>query len=204
MNKLSKIVIILILLLILAVLSVNAYFNNQNKVFQAPITNVILIQNSSQKGVAAVPLSSSGKPISYTLVIDKLKINAPIALNIDGNNKEAYMKALESGVAHLKKTAFPGEAGNSVIFGHSSYYIFKPGNFKSVFTKLDQLNIGDIISISSNNKKINYSVTEKKIVNPLDVYVVNQDKNEQILTLITCWPPKTIDKRYIVTAQLVK
>ena len=67
---------------------------------------------------------------NFVLNIEKLKITAPIILNVNGNNKETYNKALEGGVAHLTDSALPGKLGNTFIFGHSSFYAWKPGNYK--------------------------------------------------------------------------
>ena len=137
-----------------------------------------------------------------TLTISKTSTSAPINLNIDGNNMEGYMKSLESGVAHLKSTALPGENGNTVIFGHSSYYKNKPGNYKTVFAKLNNLAVGDEIKINYKSKDLIYKVTEKRIVKPEDTSVVNQDKTQKILTLITCWPVGTTNERLVIRADL--
>ena len=141
---------------------------------------------------------------SYALRIEKLGLEAPIIPNIDGNNKEEYMKALESGVAQMAKTALPGEAGNTVIFGHSSYYESKPGGYKTIFADLDKLAAGDIIQLSSGAKIVSYTVIEIKTVKPEDVSIVNQNKNEYKLTLITCWPPKTTNERLVVVAKEIQ
>lgn len=138
----------------------------------------------------------------YTLDIPKLNINAPVSTNVDGNNMQLYLTALENGVAHMSKTALPGESGNSVIFGHSSYYKAKPGNFKTVFATLNKLMAGDTINFVSKEKTISYKVTEQKIVPPNDVSVVKQANNTSTLTLITCWPPKTTTSRMVISADL--
>ncbi len=139
------------------------------------------------------------------LVIDSLNISAPITLNVDAANQEEYLKSLENGVAHMAKTALPGDSGNVVIFGHSSYYRNKPGSYKTVFTKLNALKNGDIIKIvSSNGSVISYRMTSSIIVAPQDVSVIDQNNNKNELTLITCWPPKTTNQRYIVRAELTE
>lgn len=137
---------------------------------------------------------------SARLVIPKINVLAPINLNIDGNVMEEYMKSLETGVAHMAKTTLPGEQGNSVIFGHSSYYADKPGDYKEIFSKLNELTEGDEIRIESESSQLSYKVAEKKIVDPKDISVVNQDLSAKKITLITCWPIKTTEKRLVVAA----
>lgn len=140
----------------------------------------------------------------YTLSISKIGLTAPIIINVDGNNKETYMKALEDGVAHLKDSALPGAPGNTAIFGHSSYYANKPGSYKKVFATLNNLETDDTIEIKSSNKTYDYKVTNKLIVKPQDVSVVSQDLSKYELTLITCWPLNTTEKRLVIKASLVQ
>jgi len=141
---------------------------------------------------------------SYFLSIENLKINAPIVLNVEGNDKNAYYSALENGVAHMKRTALPGDAGNTVIFGHSSYNATNNGNFKTVFARLNELKVGDTIEIKSQNKDFVYKIMEKKIVSAEEISVVHQDKTTQRLTLMTCWPVGTVDRRLVVIAELMR
>ena len=154
--------------------------------------------SDANQGQSNVVDNSVGEKIS----IDKIGISAPIIINIDGNNMQAYLTALEGGVAHMAKTALPGESGNTVIFGHSSYYKAKPGSYKTVFAKLNQLVAGDAVQISYNKKIYSYKVSESKIVKPEEIAVVSQDKSKKQLTLITCWPPKTTTSRMVVVANL--
>lgn len=139
---------------------------------------------------------------SYMLSIDKIGVNVPIIINVDGNNKDEYNKSLENGVAHLKGVALPGKYGNTFIFGHSSYYAWKPGNYKEIFKDLNKLNIGDEIIINSNLYKYTYQVSDKQIVSPDRVDVADQNYTEKKLTLMTCWPIGSDAKRLIVVAML--
>ena len=141
---------------------------------------------------------------SYTLTINKTNITAPIIVNVDGNNKEAYDKSLESGVAQLNGTALPGKAGNTFIFGHSSFYTWKPGEYKKIFKDLNNLETGDEIIINSNVSRYIYRVSDKQIVMPDRVDVVDQNYSEKKLTLMTCWPIGSSEKRLVVIAMLTE
>jgi len=141
---------------------------------------------------------------NYQLVINKINTSAPILINVDGNNKDAYNKALENGVAHLKGSALPGRSGNVFIFGHSSYYENQPGNYKQVFAKLNDLAPGDIIEIQANSTRFVYKVLDKKIIEPNDVSVANQNYNLKQLTLMTCWPVGSTAQRLVIIGELVE
>lgn len=136
----------------------------------------------------------------FHLLIPSLDIAAPIIADVDGNNKDAYFKALQGGVAHYKNTAKPGEGGNIFIFGHSSYYAWDPGKYKTIFRPLDKIKTNDEIDIWYSGKEYKYKVAETKIVEPTDVSVLKPTSTEQV-TLMTCYPPGTTQKRFIVIAK---
>jgi LPXTG-site transpeptidase (sortase) family protein len=159
--------------------------------------------NISQSNNSSNEASGSGSTSGYKLTIDKLGISAPVSVNIDGNNKNDYLKALENGIAHMKNTALPGAIGNTVLFGHSSYYANKPGSYKDIFAKLNNLGIGDIIKVSNDNTVYNYKVVEKKIIGSKDLSVITSANTGQTLTVLTCWPVGTIDQRLVVKATVI-
>lgn len=135
-----------------------------------------------------------------TLLISKLSIEAPIIPNVPGLDDTSYLKALENGVAHYDGTPLPGSKGNSVIFGHSDYYKKQPGNYKQVFKSLNKLKKGDQFEILKSNDRLRYEVIRSEVVADDDLSVLNPSDNEQV-TLLTCWPPGTIDKRYVVVGK---
>jgi sortase A len=110
--------------------------------------------------------------------------------------------ALRNGVVHFPGTAMPGEHGNVVITGHSSYFPWDPGRFKDVFALLHQVNVGDTIIVYHEQKKYTYKVSDKVVVHPDQVDVLTQN-GEDKLTLITCTPVGTALNRLVVTAKPV-
>jgi LPXTG-site transpeptidase (sortase) family protein len=116
--------------------------------------------------------------------------------------EQDIQNALRSGVVHYPGTPLPGQSGNVVITGHSSYYPWDPGRFKDVFAVLHNLTVGDEIIMFHKQQKYTYQVTESKKVFPYEVDVLN-DFNDDRLTLITCTPIGTNLKRLIITAKPV-
>ena len=133
----------------------------------------------------------------FHLVIPKLSIDAPVIPDVDGADKEAYFKALEDGVAHFQGTAKPGEGSNIFIFGHSSFYWWKPGDYKEIFRHLEEVKIGDEIVLWYNQKEYQYRVSETKVVEPDQVDVLAPTANEQV-SLMTCVPVGTTKLRLVV------
>lgn len=140
----------------------------------------------------------------YLLILSEIDVSVPIILNVNGNDQQAYNKALEGGVAHLKGSAMPGRAGNVFIFGHSSYFPEEPGNYKEIFRELNNLNPGSIMEIQGSDARHIYRVTDKKIVGPSDVEVAAQNPNLRQLTIMTCWPLGTTEQRLVVVGELVE
>ncbi|GIW63713.1 MAG: hypothetical protein KatS3mg091_515 [Patescibacteria group bacterium] len=109
---------------------------------------------------------------------------------------------LNQGLVHYLPKSLPGEEGNVVIFGHSTLpQLFKKGDYKSIFTYLHTLEKGDEISVKLGDSVYNYEVTEMFIINPDQIEILEQIKNDSILTLVTCTPPGTYWKRLVVRAK---
>ncbi|MCM8787556.1 MAG: class D sortase [Candidatus Omnitrophica bacterium] len=136
----------------------------------------------------------------FTLIIPRLNINAPVIKNVESTNKEIYFKALEKGVAHYKGTKLPGEGGNVFIYGHSSFYEDRPGDYKKIFEHLEDMQNGDKIIVWYEGQKYEYTVFETKIVEPNETSVLN-NKEFETVTIMTCVPPGTTEKRFIVVGK---
>lgn len=139
----------------------------------------------------------------FGLEIKKIEVIAPIIADVPGNNKKQYLKAMQNGVAHFAGTKKPGEGGNIFIFGHSSYYSWDKGNFKNIFRDLEDLVVGDEITVWYQDKKFTYRVFKIKVVSPSDGSSLLPTDKEQ-LTLMTCVPVGTAAKRLIISAELIK
>ncbi|MEI6222192.1 MAG: sortase [bacterium] len=166
----------------------------------------VVVSTSTQPQLV---VNEQGATQSYTppqrdffLYVPKLNIQVPIIPNVSGDDKPGYLKALENGVAHYAGTSLPGEVGRIFVFGHSSYYRNLPGNYKSIFAPLNKLANGDLMYVYYQGGQFTYSVIGKQIVAADDVSVLSQTSSK-ILTLQTCWPIGTSEKRLIVNGEQV-
>ena len=150
-------------------------------------------------------------PPDNRIIIPKFDLNVPIV--IPSNEalmredwkalEEDIQESLQDGVVHYPGTAKPGQAGNFFLTGHSSYFPWAPGNYKSVFARLHQLNVGDEYWVFYGGDRHRYVVTEKKEVKPSDVTVLDQPISKRIGTLMTCTPIGTTLRRLIIVSQEV-
>lgn len=156
--------------------------------------------NPTQTIIASTDTIPTPKLNGWIVEIKKIDVAAPIIMDVNGDDEKIYLKAIEKGVAHYKGTPHPGDEGNSVIFGHSSYFKNKPGDYKEVFKRLNEVAVGDVIKIRSSDTSIEYKVVKSQIIKDDDFSILDST-TVQTLTLLTCWPPGTIEKRYVVQAE---
>ncbi|PIR49169.1 hypothetical protein COU80_00260 [Candidatus Peregrinibacteria bacterium CG10_big_fil_rev_8_21_14_0_10_55_24] len=168
----------------------------------------------------AVAGSNDGNLLSYLpsvgppenrLIVPKLGLNVPLItpsyqalLEEDWAQVESdIQEALQYGAVHYPGTAKPGQAGNFFVTGHSSYYPWTTGKYKTVFARLSELEVGDEYWVYYGGDKHRFVVRGKREVRPSDVSVLDQPVNERMGTLMTCTPIGTTLRRLVLTAQEV-
>lgn len=150
-------------------------------------------------------VTQSSKPqnkVQPKIIINKISVDAPIIFQDITEDETEFQKLLQNGVVHYPNTARPGEAGNVIMFGHSSGAIWSPGDFKFIFSLLEKLETSDKIFVDYNGTRYMYEVSDKTVVLPTDVSVLRSSQTSR-LTLITCTPVGTNTKRLVITAKQV-
>lgn len=132
------------------------------------------------------------------------KISIP-KINIYDANVSTVDTDLQSHLVNYGGTSIPPQRGNAVVFGHSTLpQLYSEGNYKTVFTFLYKLTVGDEIQIKESNKIFKYKVESITVVDPSNTTVLEQNYDDSFLTLVTCTPPGTIWKRLIIKSRLEK
>jgi len=162
--------------------------------------------------ITPLPVSANllDKPLpdQATLIIDKIRVEAPIVFNVPAKNKTIFDN-LEQGVVHYSITPKPGERGTAVILGHSSAYPWYRGNYGSVFALLIKLAPGDRFQVRySDGRTLTFQMTQSLVFNPFtkDEAVLAQleQSNKPSIILLSCWPVGTDYKRLAIKAELVQ
>ncbi|OGC38666.1 hypothetical protein A2V54_02735 [candidate division WWE3 bacterium RBG_19FT_COMBO_53_11] len=148
------------------------------------------------------PLKVTPKSTQFGIVIEKIGVNAPVIANVSVTDKRAYLKALETGVAHAQGTAKPGQIGNAYLFAHSSLDFWNFGPYSGVFNLLRKLDKGDRIVVFYKGQRFDYYVTDKQVVSGFDTKPLTRTFATPHLTLQTCDPPGVALNRMIITAEL--
>lgn len=157
----------------------------------------LFVSSNNPKERIIVPKSTG-----FSLIIPNIGINEKVFANVDPGNPKEYLNILQKGIAHAKGTAFPGENGTVYIFAHSVDNFWNVGRYNAVFYLLNKLENENNITIFFNDKRFDYKVTDKKIVDANDVQYLNPsfEKGEKLI-LQTCWPPGTTWKRLLIFAE---
>ncbi len=95
-------------------------------------------------------------------------------------------------VTHFALSAGIGR-GNAVLYGHDDIE-------GSIFAHLQQLRAGDEVEIITGDSVGRYRVTERKIVPPTAVEILNPTSDVR-LTIFTCWPTWVDNQRVVITAK---
>lgn len=132
---------------------------------------------------------------SYTMTIPKLKIkDALVVIGGDDLNKS---------LVHYGGTGLPGEYGTTVIFGHSTLpQFYNPQNYRTIFSLLPTLDIGDEFFVSYDGITYRYVIEEMIVTAPNDLTPLEQRFDDSHVTLVTCVPPGTYWQRLNVRARL--
>lgn len=105
------------------------------------------------------------------LNIDKIDAAIPI---IEGTDPDE----LRRGVGHLAQTAYPGENDQILFSGHRD----------TVFTRLGEIEVGDIISVELPHGTFDYEMVDSKIVSADDTTVIGSTAPDEELVVTTCYP----------------
>jgi sortase A len=113
--------------------------------------------------------------------------------------------ALANGVAHNPQTSLPWSQSaqrNVYLAGHRMGY---RGTWsRMIFYNLGKLDTGDEVLLKDRaGRSYRYRVSEVFITDPTDVWVMGQVRGRDMLTLQTCTPYPTFQKRLIVRADRV-
>lgn len=125
--------------------------------------------------------------------INSIGVEGYIFEGVDSNT-------MNKGFWHFPISQLPGQKGNFVVIGHR--YAKLPPE-KDTFFNLDKVKVGDRIEVIQNDDKYTYIVTDSREVEKNDISVLS-NFNDHRITLITCSPLWTSEKRLVITAKLDK
>jgi LPXTG-site transpeptidase (sortase) family protein len=137
------------------------------------------------------------------LEIPRIEISVPVTVDKNLNDSQVY-KALDFGPVYYPSSALPGQPGQTIILGHSAPPNWPHIKYDWIFSQISTLENGDVIFLNYNNQKLKYSVINKTIIEKGgDLPEISGAKNNNVLFLVSCWPPGKDLRRIAVQAQQV-
>lgn len=124
------------------------------------------------------------------LEIPKIQADMPVVQGASDTN-------LKSAAALLDGTSSIGSIGNAAIAAHRSY------TYGRFFNRLNEVEVGDLIIVTTPEAVYTYKAYEIKIVEPTDLSVLNRNSRDKVITLITCDPIYVATHRLIVHGVMV-
>jgi sortase A len=158
--------------------------NTANPDLQIPSVRLSQQNHPALEGGRALPTSRAWGRIE----ISSIGLSSMILEGVD-------RKTLQRGVGHIPGTALPGVPGNVALAGHRDTF----------FRALRNIRTGDEITLETLDETYHYRVDLTQVVAPGYTEVLN-DSNDQVLTLVTCYPFSFIGpapQRYVVRASRV-
>ena len=145
--------------------------------------------------------------IPVRIIIPSVGIDAPVIASksrkilVHADVFEQWIAPEKFAGGWITASALLGEKGNTVISGHHNDY-------GQVFGRLVDVKVGDAILVFSDDEIYGYTVTNRMILQEVDVPDNTRIQNAQWigrsvderLTLVTCWPADSNTHRLILVA----
>lgn len=146
---------------------------------------------SEFEAVVQTPTTPLYGDVVSRIQIPKIEVDKFVVAGVDA-------KSLQKGPGLFPGSPLAGQLGNVAITGHRTTY-------GAPFSRINEMTIGDEIIVTTSDGTSSYIVNaEPFIVEPTQTQVAQTtDPNSATLTLISCHPKWTSDKRIVVTADLV-
>lgn len=155
----------------------------------------------SHSDIPMLPLTGD---TTFFIEIPKISLAHTILSNVDPSNKNEYLAVMDKGIAHGKYTALPPDPdGNVYLFAHSRATTEEDTPQGGWFTRIDELEMGDVITLFYHGQTYTYTVATSFIVDPDEVSVYSGTSlypGHRSLTLQTCYPRGETTQRLIVKA----
>lgn len=180
-------------------------FLQYNSIIFAYIEAYVSPSSVNPSSIIAQPNGSIVVGPEPKIFIPKIRVDAAVVYDTTPDHV-SQMKAMEKGVAWFGiagANSKPGQIGNTVLSGHSSNDWLESGENKFVFARLEQLQLGDMIYVHYNTTRYSYTITKREIVKPTEINKLVYETDRPVLTLITCTPLGTSEKRLLITADQV-
>ena len=152
--------------------------------------------------VPAQPSTAPDAPMADIIMIPEINITAPLVTAPPGTDAAKLKKMLDSGAVVYPDSASFGGVGQTIVLGHSAPPGWPEIKHDTIFSRIAELGFGSKIVAVYNDKTYTYSAVENRIIEK-GGDIPKLAGADNVLVLVTCWPPGRDLKRMVVQANLV-
>lgn len=168
------------------------------------------VEETLQSHLMEYNFSFNTVPPVDRIIVPSLGLDVPIITNenmapVDFTTAN-FDKELNEWIVKYPTTPAPGQEGNTLLFGHTSYVVWKDNPYGTIFKDLPKLKDSTLIQILRKGNLYEYKVVDLFIVPPKQVsaqYMIYQNAGGSYITLMWCYPLGTDNKRIMVVAKLI-
>lgn len=135
-----------------------------------------------------------------SIEIPKIGIAVPLVIDDTLDNKGVF-KALDRGAVYYPKSAKPGQKGQTIILGHSAPPGWPKIKYDWIFSKINELKENDKVFVNFNGKRYVFTVRRQIILKKGEKVPQPLTDSNNVLALISCWPPGKDVLRVAVMAE---
>jgi len=137
------------------------------------------------------------------IVIEKINLTVTVQ-NPTTTSIPVLDEELLKGAVRYPTSAKLGEAGNVVLFGHSSYLPIVGNQAYKTFNGIQKLSVGDVVTVSSAAAAYTYRVRSVAKESANDNSAIPLSVAGKMLTLVTCNSFGAKEDRFVVVADFVE
>ncbi len=167
-----------------------------------PSSPAIALAEEGMRVSANTSVLAAISELPIKIVIPAIGISATIA-NPTTTDTAILDQNLLKGAVRYPTSAKLGEAGNVVLFGHSSYLPIVGNQAYKTFNGIQKLSVGDAITIFSSDTAYTYQVRSIAKESANDA-IIPLSVAGKVLTLATCNSFATKTDRFVVVADFVE
>lgn len=136
------------------------------------------------------------------IMIPEINITTPLVTPLPGTDAIKLKQMLDDGAVIYPDSSPFGAAGQTIVLGHSAPPGWPEIKHDTIFSRIAELSFGSKIIAVHNDKTYTYSAVENRIIEK-GGDIPKLARTENVLVLVTCWPPGRDLKRMVVQADLI-
>ena len=168
-----------------------------------PVADHVVLSDLPELGDAPGAVQEAPKVLPKRLKIASIDLDLPVQ-NIESHDIQTLDTALKDGPVRYEDSAQLAEAGNMLIFAHSSHLPIVHNQMYKAFNRIPELKADDTITVvGEDGKEYLYTVTSVRKTDADEAVIDLSPTQGTKLTLSTCDTLTSKSSRFVVEADFI-